>query len=519
MKIFDSKTIREIDKLTIQKQGISSDELMERAGIQVFNWMHQRLNGANVPIHIFCGIGNNGGDGLVVGRHLIEHGYHVEIYVVNFSDKRSKDFLLNFDRIKDRKYWPKLIKSEEDFPEISSQDIIVDAVFGIGLNRQPEDWVGAILKKINQTKAFVLSIDIPSGLFMESLPTNAEYIVRSNITLSFEAPKLLFFLPQTGVYIQAWEALPIGWDPEIVNQSSSKMKFISKAEILPLYKPRQRFSHKGNYGHAFLIGGSKGKMGAMVLASRACINAGAGLVTAQVPLRGETVLQTTVPEVMLEVDNEQDYVSSIEISSKYNAVGIGMGLGIHENSLQVLKTVFTQAKCPLVIDADALNIMAAHKELLDLLPPKSILTPHPGELERLIGIWKNDFDKLKKVKTFSKKYNCIVNVKGAYSMVVYNDTIYINSTGNPGMATAGSGDVLAGVITGQLAQGYESLTATVIGNYLHGKAGDIAVQETSYQSLIASTIIDFLGDAYLDLFKVEEHPAEETPEDTAEEEY
>ncbi len=512
MRIFDAKTIRDIDKLTIDKQQITSDELMERAGTQIFNWMHLRLQGANVKLHVFCGIGNNGGDGLVVGRHLMDHGYQVAIYVVNYSEKRSEDFLTNFDRVKSRKYWPELINSEDDFPQIGSQDIVVDAIFGIGLNRPPVSWVGKLIDVINASQAFILSVDIPSGMYMDRSISDEESIIRSNITLTFESPKLPFFLPRTGPYVQGWEVIPIGWDPELLTVSNSGMELIGKPEALSMYIPRERFSHKGTYGHSLIIGGSKGKMGAVILASRACLLSGSGLVTAYIPERGEVALQTAVPEVMVATDTEDDYIKTINLDISPNAIGIGPGMGTLESTVEALENFLKEVKLPLVVDADALNILSTKKELLKLLPENSVLTPHPGELERLTGGWKNDFDKLKKAKALSKRHKCIINLKDSYSIVVQGDQLYINGTGNPGMATAGSGDALTGIITGLLAQGYEPLKAVIFGNYLHGKAGDLAIEKTGYQSLTAGILIDHIGAAYMDLFKREEVPQAEGEE-------
>lgn len=507
MKIFDAYTIKKIDEATVARQQIKSDELMERAGTQVFNWLHSRLQGANVPIKVFCGVGNNGGDGLVVARHLVEHGYHVTVYLVNYSEKRSKDFLLNLDRIKDRKIWPQSINTESDIPEITSEDIIIDAVFGIGLNRAPAKWLVSLFKAINHSGAFVLSVDIPSGMFMNTVPENPDAVVKATYTLTFEAAKLPFFLPDTGKYAPQFEVVAIGWDAEIKLQADSKMYLVEKQEILPMYIPRDRFSHKGTYGHTLIIAGSYGKIGAATLAAKSALKAGSGLVTAYIPKCGYTTLQTSVPEAMVITDNDNNIITEIKYNITPSAIAIGMGIGTEKTTKKALENFLKQAKAPLVIDADALNIIAANKTMLKLLPEHTILTPHPGELKRLIGTWKDDFDKLKKTKAFSKKYNCIVNIKDAYSIVVYNDTLYVNSTGNPGMATGGSGDVLSGIIAALISQEYTPLQATIFANYLHGKAGDIAVNSTSYQALTAQDIILHIGSAFIDLFTPENNSA------------
>jgi hydroxyethylthiazole kinase-like uncharacterized protein yjeF len=510
MKIFSREQIYEGDKLTAEKQGISSTELMERAAIQIFNWMHMRMQGAQVPIHVFCGIGNNGGDGLVLARHLITHGYNVNTYVVNYSDKRSKDFLVNYDRIKHvTKNWPILFTDDGSLPEIHPDDIIVDAVFGIGLNRPVVEWVKHLFQHFKNSKAFTLSIDIPSGLFPDQVPENEDDVVWANYTLSFQTPKLLFFLPETAKYTVQWEVLDIGIDPEYLLNTETEFELIGKHEMLPVYKPREKFSNKGQFGHCLIIGGSYGKIGAVTLASRAALSSGAGLVTVFVPKCGYQILQTSFPEAMVITDVDEERLTHIKFDIEPSVIAFGVGVGIEAKSIAAFEGFLKTNKVPLVIDADGINMLAKKKALLKLLPEQTVLTPHPKELERLIGKWKDDFDKLKKVKALSKKYNLVVVIKGANTITIYNGKGYVNTTGNPGLATAGTGDVLTGVITGLIAQGYDPLAASLFGIYLHGKSADIAVEDLGYQSLIASHVIEALGDAYLDLFKLPEQPQEE----------
>ena len=507
MKLFSKEQIYEGDKLTTERQNISSTDLMERAATQIFNWMHGRMQGAQVPIHVFCGIGNNGGDGLVLARHLIIHGYNVITYVVNCSDKRSKDFLINYDRIKNvTKDWPKMLSCSGDFSEIliDEKDIIVDAVFGIGLNRPPNSWVQELFQKFRASKAFTLAVDIPSGVYTDKAVEDENAVVYANYTLSFQSPKLVFFLPETAKYTVQWEALDIGIDKNYLMQTETEVELISKLEVLPLYKPRDKFSHKGDFGHVMILGGSYGKIGSVNLASRAALSSGSGLVTAYIPKCGYHSLQGAIPEVMVISDENETTISNINFDIEPNVIGIGVGLGTAAETAKTLESFLKRNKTPLVIDADGLNLLSKKKTLLKLLPKKTILTPHPKELERLIGKWSDDFDKLKKVKAFSKKYDVIVLIKGAHSITVYEDKLYINTTGNPGMATAGSGDVLTGVISGLVGQGYESLAASIFGAYLHGKSADISIEDHGYQSLIASHIIETMGKAYIDLFNQQE---------------
>lgn len=512
MKVFSKAQIYEGDKLTTERQQISSTDLMERAGTQIFNWLHMRMQGAQVPIHVFCGIGNNGGDGLVLARHLITSGYNVKTYIVNCSDKRTKDFLINYDRIKTvTKEWPVMLSCGTDFTEIviDERDIIVDAVFGIGLNRQPNEWVTQLFQWWRTTKAFTLSIDIPSGLYTDKAVEDENAVVHAGYTLSFQSPKLVFFLPATAKFTVQWEVLDIGIDRDYLMQTETEVELISKYEVLPLYKPREKFAHKGDFGHVMILGGSYGKIGAVNLASRAALSVGAGLVTAYVPKCGYQSLQTSLPEAMVVTDENDTLISNIRFDINPNVIGVGVGLGTSDETNKAFDDFLKENKRPLVVDADGLNLLSKKKALLKLLPSKTVLTPHPKELERLIGKWSDDFEKLEKTKALSKKYDVIILIKGANSITVYKDKLYINTTGNPGMATAGVGDVLTGMISGLIAQGYEPLAATVFGVYLHGRSADISLEDYGYQSLLASHIIETIGEAYIDLFKQPEQQQQE----------
>lgn len=505
MKIFSSKQFYEADKITTKKQEITSVDLMERAAGQIFNWLHQRLQGAQVPIHIFCGIGNNGGDGLALGRLLIEAGYNVKSYVTNFKDKRSPCFLINYGRYKDvTKDWPLLMTSAEDFPQIAGEDIIIDALFGIGLNRPPEGWVKELIQFLNASPAYKLAIDIPSGLYAEQAIEDPDAIIKPNHTLTFQAPKLSFFLPESGPYVTFYEVLNIGLDQEFLQKTEGLAQIIAKPEAQLFYKQRNKYAHKGNFGHALIAAGSYGSMGAAVLSTKATMRIGAGKVTAFIPECGYTTMQISVPEAMVKTDKNEKVLSKIDIDFMPDAIGVGMGMGTSKESVAALRGLLKNVACPILLDADALNCISSTKTLLKLIPQNAILTPHAGELERLIGEWTDDYDKIEKTKAFSKKYNVIVIIKGANTIVISEDEMYINTTGNPGMATAGSGDVLSGVITGLVAQGYDPLMSSVFGAYLHGSAGNIASQIIGFEAMMASDIIAHLGDAFIELFRKEE---------------
>ncbi|RLD30456.1 MAG: bifunctional ADP-dependent NAD(P)H-hydrate dehydratase/NAD(P)H-hydrate epimerase [Bacteroidetes bacterium] len=505
MNILSAKQLYEADKITTKKQGISSDDLMERAATLIYKWLHHRMQGAQVPVHIFCGIGNNGGDGLVLGRLLIESGYTVTIYIANFTDKRSKCFLINYGRVKKvTKKWPVLMTSKKDFPQIHKDDIIVDAIFGIGLNRAPEGWVKDLIQYLNEQNAFKLSIDIPSGLSANEPLLDGEAVIQANHTLTFQAPKLSFFLPETGKFVPYFEALDIGLDPDYLITTKPLAQLIMKPLARTFYKQREKYSYKGTYGHSLLVGGSKGKMGAIVLASRAALSAGSGLTTAFIPECGNTILQTAIPEAMALTDVNDDFISEIAFDFEPSAIGIGPGMGQEKQTIKTFLALLSQTNRPMVIDADAINIIATNPSAVKDVPKRSIFTPHPVELARLVGEWKNDYEKLEKAKAFSKDNEMIVVIKGANTITIFEDEMYINTSGNPGMATAGSGDVLTGIITGLLSQGYEPLVAATFGVYLHGSAGNIASEVKGFEALLANDLIGNLGKAYLELFVQDE---------------
>ncbi len=503
MKIFSAEQMRAADAVTIQNNQISSLDLMEHAATQIFNLIHQRLQGAQIPIHVFCGIGKNGGDGLVISRLLVEYGYNVHTHIVNFSEKRSKEFLVNYDRLKAiSKEWPSQIKCEDDFPELNKEDLVIDAIFGIGLNRPIVDWVKTLIKHINAARCFTLAVDLPSGLYTDKMPEDREAVIYASITITFQLPKLVFFLPETGIYTHELEVINIGLDSMFLQQTPGIAQLIAKHEVMPIYRPRHKYAHKGDFGHVLAIGGSYGKIGSITLTTEAALRIGAGLTTAYVPECGYDIVQTAVPEAMVITDDEDDYITEIKYDIKPSVIALGPGMGTHDKTKESLKKLLKEVETPMVIDADGINIIASDKELISSIPKGSVLTPHPKELMRLIGSWEGDFDKLEKAKAFSTTHDLILIIKGANTLTIYKDQIFVNTTGNPGMATAGSGDVLTGMIAGLVAQGYNTLEAAVFAVYLHGSAGDLAIQELGYQALLARDIIKNIGKSFIELFKV-----------------
>ena len=503
MKILPVEKIREADAYTIKNEPIPSIDLMERAAGQIYKWLKKRIN-KRQKVFVFAGPGNNGGDGLVVARKLSKAKYNVEVYIVKFTDKTSEDFNVNITRLKNETSINvyEITENEIIFPEINSNDVIIDAIFGSGLTRAVKGLAGEVIDKINKSDAIKIAVDVPSGLFSDNTSfIDGNHITQADYTLSFQFPKLAFLMPENDSFVGDWHILDIGLHPDYINSVETDNFFTLREDVKPLLKKRPKFSHKGTYGHALLIAGSYGKMGAAELAAHGCLRSGAGLLHVHIPKSGYSIMQTALPEAMISLDRYDNYFSQIPDLSLYNSIGIGPGLGKEHQSQMALKLLLQEFKYPMVFDADALNILAENPTWLSFIPQGSILTPHPKEFERLAGKWLNDFEKIEKQKDFAKRYNVYLVLKGAYTSVCTpTGKCYFNSTGNPGMATAGSGDVLTGIITGLLAQRYSPGQAAVLGVYLHGLAGDIAANKNGYEALIAGDIVRNLSKGFKKLY-------------------
>jgi len=498
MKLFNSGQIKQIDEYTIQHEPIASVDLMERAAVQLFKWISDRFSRSDRFV-IFAGPGNNGGDGLALARMLINHRYNVEIYYVKFSENTSKDWEINRLRLeKENNVVLKHLTLPDQFPDIFSGEIIIDAIFGSGLTRWVEGLPADVIKLINGTEATVISVDIPSGLSGEDNTGNSfNCVVKADYTLSFQFPKISSMIASNALYFGEVIVLDIGLNKDVIQFTESPYTYLEKGDVFPLIKKRNKFDHKGIYGHGLLISGSYGKIGAAVLGAGAALRTGIGLITCHVPACGTLIVQCSVPEAMVKEDTSEKLLSDIGSTDLFSAVGIGPGIGIETDTQEALYNLLAECKKPIVIDADALNILSLHKEWLSLLPAQSVLTPHLKEFERLAGEADNGFSRLKKQLDFSETNNCVVVLKGAHSSITTPEgKIFFNSTGNPGMATGGSGDVLTGIILSLLAQGYDSVQAAILGVYLHGLAGDIAVETSCYESIIASDIINNISKAF-----------------------
>ena len=501
MKILSAEQIRQADRATIEREPTSSVDLMERASAQFVDAFVRLFPFSDRPVYVFCGPGNNGGDGLAVARLLTERTYSVQAFIVLTSDNVSDDLTTNRDRWQASHPLP-TIDQPEAIPEIPSQALIIDALFGSGLSRPAEGLFARVIEALNRADATMIAIDVPSGLFTDQPTPSDAAVMRADYTFTFQLPKLAFLLPRHQASVGQWQILDIGLDANFLDQATTSYHYTDAEALHGVRRRRTPQSHKGDYGKALLVAGSYGKMGAAVLCARACKHGGVGLLTLHVPECGYGILQTAVPEAMVVVDDHAHAVSQLapEALTPYDTLGVGPGLGTAEVTVAALRQLLPIAQerdLALVMDADALNICGQHCELLDQLPSRTILTPHPKEFERLTEPARDDFHRLQLLRDFCRTYRVHVVLKGGHTAVGAPDgTVYFNSTGNPGMATGGSGDVLTGLLTALLAQRYAPLNAARLGVYLHGLAGDLAAQAMSPEALTASDLITHLGRAF-----------------------
>lgn len=503
MKILNINQIREADAITIQQEPIASIDLMERASRAFVNWFSDNFDAKLQKIKIFCGLGDNGGDGLAIARMLQPLGYDSEVFVVGYSSRKSENFDKNLQRL-EKQLSIYYIDNEQFMFQVNENDLLIDAIFGSGLSRPIEGLVKHLIQQLNRSGAKIISVDIPTGLYADK-PNNADdVIVKASFTISFQTPKLAFMLPQNAEFVGDWQIVDIGLNQEFIQNADTKYFYSTNSEVEKLIIPRKKFAHKGNFGHSLLIAGSYGMMGAALLSARACMRSGVGKLTVHSIPAGMQIMQTLLPEAMYweAWGGKTDGMITtehwdVEILKDIQAVGVGPGIGVHgkiRESIEKLCGTCNRLSIPMVIDADALNNFSTGKgrEAMNKIPKNSILTPHPKEFQKLINkSWKDDFEKLDLLTQFAVNQQVIVCLKGANTAVALPDgTIHFNSSGNAGMATAGSGDVLTGMILGLLAQGYSSENAAILGVYQHGAAGDKAAQKRGMTSMIASDIIE-----------------------------
>ena len=419
--------------------------------------------------------------------------------ILEFGHKGTDDFQANLARLHETSVEIKFISEETAIYPPHAGDVLIDALFGSGLNRPLDGLSARLVENMNASGHEIIAIDIPSGLFVDRSSLNNP-VVRAAHTLSFQCYKPALLLPENAEWFGEVHILDIALHPDFLINVSSPLQWIDAALVKTMLKPRKRFSHKGDFGHAALAAGSAGMMGAAVLCARACLRSGAGKLTCHITDAGNMIMQVAVPEAMCKVEEGNEFITAFSGAEKYTAVGIGPGLGQHDQHVSLLESLFQHYHHPLVIDADGLNVLAKHNWLLNKIPANTILTPHPKEFERLFGKPNDDFHRMELALEKAAFYKIIIVLKGHHTFIATPEGKgYFNSTGNAGMATGGTGDVLTGIITSLVAQGYKPEHAAIAGVHIHGLAGDLAAACLSPEALVASDIVDYLGNAFAQL--------------------
>ena len=504
MKILSAAQTLALDQATMHEQGITPAQLMERAARAFVEWFFGRFDqGEAGEILILCGPGNNGGDGFTAARMLHQAGYRVRV-----AHLLSSNF--SADWVRSRQELPTSIPITsielDTLPKIPAGTLVIDALLGTGLKKPLYGVGAALVQHLNQANARVIAIDLPSGLFADAPQPADSPVVRAAHTVSYGRPKLAFLLPQNADFVGEWQVKDINMSTDFIAATETPLHYTDAAAVAGALPPRPKFSHKGTFGHALLLAGSRGKMGAAVLAAGACLRGGVGLLTAHVPGCGYDILQVSQPEAMCLTDKQVNFIGKLPKLLPYQAVGIGPGLGQEAATLAVLRKLLKAAAkpldrtgqpLPLVIDADALNLLGQHRELLKLLPENTVLTPHPKEFERLTEPARDDYHRLELLRDFAQQYRCLVVLKGAHTcLATPTGELHFNSTGNTGMATGGSGDVLTGLLLALRAHAQLPAFAAVrLGVYAHGRAGDLAAAHTGQAGLVAGDIVRYIGPA------------------------
>lgn len=498
MKIFTSDKLRELDNVTCEIQNIDTLQLMERAATAITEEIVERFL-PNQRIVIIAGPGNNGGDALAVARMLHQRDYlNIEVYLFNVGDHLSHDCdeerksLLTIESINFTE-----VKREFTPPVLSKKDVVIDGLFGSGCKGALQGGFLALGRLVNDSGAYVISIDVPSGLKGENnLNLNRRDMIHADLTLTFQLPRLSFFFEENAQVLGEIKILDIGLDRTKIKETPTDYMLVEAKNIRSLLRPRLKFSGKRDYGSALLFAGSTGMMGAAVMAARATLRSGAGLATVHSARGGINIVQTAVPEAMFEPDRNEHFITDMTVYHEHQAIAVGPGIGTNDRLIDALENLLKNCKTPMLLDADALNCISIRPTLLDLLPPGTIITPHIGEFDRLFGEHKSSEARLNKALEMAKYYNIIIVLKGHHTATIRpTGRIFFNSTGNPGMATAGSGDVLTGVITAFLAQGYRPENAAFIGVFIHGLAGDMAAEKFGEFGMTSSDITDNIGRA------------------------
>ncbi len=504
MNIFTASQMAKLDAYTIKEKSIPSIDLMERAAVALTD-EYCKICSKDKHVYIFAGPGGNGGDALAMARLLSQKGYNISAYLINTANKLHPDCGINRDRLKkacpDVEFYE--ISSQFDMPEIGSNDVLIDGLFGTGLTRPVSGGFAMLIKFINKSSATIVSIDIPSGLMCEDNTNNfPSNIIHAHYTFTIQALKPAFLMADNQVFIGNLKVVDIQLEEKACPQDNRVFFINEEEEVRSLIRPRDKWGHKGTFGHGLLIAGCYGMAGAAILSSRACLRSGIGKLTVHSPRANVPILQGNVPEAVIHPDTESDFFSYPVDSASFDAVAIGSGLGLKNDTKAAAIEQITHSKVPIVIDADALNLFAEHPNWVAQIPPCAILTPHPKEYARIFGKFPNDYQMMSHAREQAKRLKCHIILKGHYTAICCpNGWVYFNTTGNEGMATAGSGDTLTGMLLAFAAQGYSNTDTCRLAVYLHGLAGDLAALHLGSHSVIASDIIEYLPDAIKHLAK------------------
>lgn len=505
-KIFTSEQIHKLDAYTIANEPISSIKLMERAAVAMTQAVMDRW-GKETPIVVFAGPGNNGGDALAMARLLSEKQYNVVAYLFNVKGNLSADCRANSERLHESKYLKRFVEVRQEFdpPELTAETVVIDGLFGSGLNKPLGGGFASLVKYVNASEAQVVSIDLPSGLMAEDNTYNTQSnIIRADLTLTLQMKKMCMYMADCQQYLGEVKVLDIRLSQQWMDAEDTPYHLLERKHVKAVLHPRSEYAHKGSMGHALLVSGCHGMAGAAQLAARACLRSGVGKVTVHTPYCNNQILQIAVPEAIVDADKDEFCFSESVDTTTYNAVAIGPGIGQRETTAVALIAQIRRSQhLPMVLDADALNLLGARQAWMQQLPQGVVLTPHPREFDRLDGTTSSsDYERLQKARDMAQRLQVLILLKGHHTALCCPDgKVLFNTTGNGGMATAGSGDVLTGIIVSLMARGYKPVDAAILGMYLHGLAGDFAARQLGEESLIASDIISYLPQAFQELQK------------------
>lgn len=473
-EVFSDDQCKSMDNNAIHNIGIPSIILMENAAIEVYR---EILNKGNSFL-ILCGKGNNGGDALAICRHLILSGKKAKVYIISKNEHYTNDFKLNFNILSNILSRDNIIniKSEEDINDnfindIKGYDVVVDGIFGVGLNRELDKMYKAIIKNVNEYSNIIASIDIPSGLDANT-GNHRGIAVKANFTYTFEVIKKGFLNYNALNYIGKLKVLKIGIPDYIKNEQSKNIYILENKDYKELIPKRELYGHKGNYGRALVVAGSVGYTGAAFITTECTVRAGAGITTL---LCSEDIQELLSSKLIEAMTKSIDKPEAIELIKTANSIAFGPGIGIDEKHEQLLRKVIDNSICPIVVDADGITLLGKNKELLKKLKGRAIITPHPGEMARFLGISVREVedDRINITQMVAKKYQIVVLLKGYNTVISDGKNTYINPTGNSKMASGGMGDALTGIINAFLSQGSKCCEAAMLGAYVHGRIADV----------------------------------------------